>query len=144
MAEDTWQTEERPILEAGRDGEIAGQMLDSSTASAAAAGLDDEGGGWCVQELVREGYLRGVVGAGGTTYDTFIDLRLTEKGRRAVGQWPAGTVDAFFAELERLVAHEKNPDQRRRLERWLEAGREAAPEIVGAAIVVGAEVAMGL
>jgi hypothetical protein len=98
-----------------------------------------------VQELVNAGYLTGVDdGSLAEQFTTYLNLRLTEKGRRAPGQWPPGAAEALFAELERLIAHERNPDQLRRLERWLEAGREGGAEIVGSAIVVGAQVAMGL
>jgi hypothetical protein len=144
VAEDTWQAQERPILEAVRAGEIDGTLLDSGTAGAT-VGLDETASGWAVQELVNAGYLTGVDdGSLAEPFTAYLNLRLTEKGRRAVGQWPPGAAEAFFAELERLIAHENNPDRRRSLERWIEAGREAGAEIVGSAIVVGAQVALGL
>jgi hypothetical protein len=144
MAEETWQTQERPILEAVRAGEIDGTLLDSRTAGAA-VGLDETASGWAAQELVNAGYITGVdAGSLAEPFTAYLNLRLTEKGRRAVGQWPPGAAEAFFAELERLIAHEKDPEHRRRLERWLELGREVGADIVGSAIVVGAQVAMGL
>ena len=54
MAEDTWEHQERPILEAVRAGELSGEFLDSHSAGAA-AGLDEEAAGWAVQALVEAG-----------------------------------------------------------------------------------------
>lgn len=58
MAEDTWETQEQPILEAVRTGEVAGDLLDSFGAGIA-AGLDRTAGGWAVQALVEGGFLTG-------------------------------------------------------------------------------------
>jgi hypothetical protein len=54
VAEDTWQTEERPILEVVRAGEVSGEHMDSFSAGAA-VGLDEADAGWTVQALLEAG-----------------------------------------------------------------------------------------
>jgi hypothetical protein len=119
-------------------------MLDWRTAGAA-AGLDETASGWAVQDLVDEGFLRGVKdGSAAYRFMGYFDLRLTERGRRAVGQWPPGAIDALLAELDRHIARERDPEKKGRLQRWRDAAAEVAPEVVGSAIGAFTSTAMGL
>jgi hypothetical protein len=81
-----------------------------------------------VQALLEAGFLTGTNASGGTEYDYFIRLRLTEKGRRAVGQWPPGAVEAFLAELDRHIVREHDPDKKSKLQRWRDAAADAGPQ----------------
>jgi hypothetical protein len=55
VAEDTWESQEQPILEAVGAEEVAGERLDSMSARAA-AGLEETAAGWAVQALVEAGF----------------------------------------------------------------------------------------
>jgi hypothetical protein len=117
MAEDTWETQEQPILEAVRAGEQSGELLDSADAGYA-AGLDETASGWAVQALAEGGFLTGTKSSSGAVpYVGFINLRLTPVGRRQVGQWPADPAQAFLAALDRRIAAETDDEKRSHLQR---------------------------
>lgn len=57
-------------------------------------------------------------------------IRLTERGRRAVGQWPGG--DAYDSLLEVLDSHieaETEPDQRAALEKFRDGALQVTREV---------------
>jgi hypothetical protein len=117
MAEDTWETQEQPILEAVRAGEVSGDLLDSTSAGAA-VGLDPIASGWAVQALVEGGYLTGAEApVGSETFMGYMGLRLTAEGRRQVGQWPSDPAQAFLAALDRRIAAEPDDEKRSHLQR---------------------------
>jgi hypothetical protein len=142
MADDTWKTQERPILEAVRAGELSRNFLDSESASEA-VGLDVNEGAWVVQSLIEDGFLKGGDGSDASmAYDFYMRLRLTEKGRRAIGQWPATAADAFLAELDRRIELEEDPAARSRLERWREAASDVTKQVIAGVIVAAGQAGM--
>lgn len=77
-----------------------------------------------------------ITGADASTWGGFdiLDFRLTERGRRAVGQWPSDhAYDAMLQTLTRQIQDEPQPDKRQALEK-----------IRDGVLVVGREVGTGV
>jgi hypothetical protein len=139
VAEDTWESQDQPILEAVRAAEIAGERLDSLTAGAA-GGLEGDAAGWAVQDLVEGDYLTGTdAHSGADAFDFYIGLRLTERGRRAVGQWPGDPVTFFMAELDRRIAEMPEGDERTRAQRARSHLGDIAKGVLSSALVAVAQ-----
>lgn len=75
-----------------------------------------------VQALYDAEYIDGIVAT--TQQDIFdlLNIRLLERGRRAVGQWPAeDQYAALMQVLERQIATSEDPTERTKLERLRDA-----------------------
>jgi hypothetical protein len=139
VAEDTWVAQDRPILEAVRAAEMASERLNSLTAGAA-GGLEGDGAGWAVQDLVEGGFLIGArADSGAEAFDSYIGLRLTERGRRAVGQWPGDPVTFFMAQLDRRIAEMLEGDERTRTQRARSHLGDIAKGVLASALVAVAQ-----
>ncbi|MEQ1703892.1 MAG: hypothetical protein ABMA25_27610 [Ilumatobacteraceae bacterium] len=123
--EPTWQTIDLPILRAvvaaEHEGRHLGQAVRDATEHLEARLVEVH-----LQALIDAGYLHGNVqrAAGGVIYNIAVG-RPTERGRRAVDQWP--TVDGFAAELATAFdrAADAETDESRKL-----GYREAAKAIL--------------
>lgn len=110
MATSTWASRELPILEAIAGAEAQGGAPDLN-------GVTDLTG---LPRMTVEGGLRALVDARmitGMDVSTFggyglMDIRLREKGRRAVGQWPSG--DTYETLLALISARESEVDSEER------------------------------
>jgi hypothetical protein len=116
MSTYTWDDIERPILEAFREAEVDGTDR-MARAAAATPDISSERRMDSVIALQEAGYVEAQVSqdAGGSKWLMSVGS-LTEKGRRAVGQWPSDdAVAALFDLLDRQV--ESAPDDETR-SRW--------------------------
>lgn len=78
-----------------------------------------------------------IAGTNAATHSGFdmLDIGLREKGRRAVGQWPAyDAYDAFLTRLQRRLEETTDAAERSRLERFRDGaialGREVVAELI--------------
>jgi len=118
MADPTWTTRERPILEAVRAAEEAGEDL-SGAARGAMPDAPIALYGRTIQSLAADDYLDASVRFQGNGEPYLVIVTgLAPRGRRAIGQWPSEDVGA---ELERVlteqIAGEHDPERKSRLER---------------------------
>jgi hypothetical protein len=78
-----------------------------------------------------------MLGANGGSF-VLVAPRLEERGRRAIGQWPADGFDALVAALTQRIADEPEAEARSKLQRLLDAvlgaGRDIATDVIAAAI----------
>lgn len=116
----TWYEREAPILEVVYTREEAGDRTDLNHV-AEATGLDPAVAGRAVRSLVESDYLDGSDVTGLDDVLTFLNLRLLERGRREIGQWPPGPAEALIALLDRRIDATTDPDERSRLERFRDA-----------------------
>jgi hypothetical protein len=62
-------------------------------------------------------------------------LRLTERGRRTIGQWPPGPAEALIEALNRKIATTTDPDARSALEQFRDSVvsfiRDVGPQTAG-------------
>lgn len=135
MAERTWETRELPILE-----EIGRHDLKPAGAEGSdiliASGLSDGEAFAALRGLDQAGYLTAQK-FNGWTASAYRLLRLTERGRRAIGQWPGeDPYEDLVSVLRELVAHEADPERKSRLERVLSAmvelGKSAGSDVIAA------------
>jgi hypothetical protein len=103
-AESTWNDRENPILEAVFEAEEAGAEMFTTAEAAEAAGLDYEVARRTVRALHEDGFVSGQQGPLSEKQGFLMDLRLTGKGRRRIGQWPPGPAEALIAALDRQIA----------------------------------------
>jgi hypothetical protein len=133
----TWEQREYILLEfIARAEEEQDEPL-VSWLLAASTGLDDRDVQLGLRALYEAGYIAGNdAGINQRTFD-LIDIRLLERGRRAVGQWPSeDTYNAFFDILnERIVAAESD-EERTQLEQVrdtaLAVGRDVVTSVLSA------------
>ena len=97
MSTYTWDDIERPILEAFREAEVDGTDR-MARAAAATPEISPERRTDSVVALHEAGYVEAQVSqnAGGSKWLMSVGS-LTEKGRRAVGQWPSDDVVATYS-----------------------------------------------
>lgn len=121
MVTRTWEEREQRLLEAIATAEEEGREaradeLDSPT------GLSPQQVQQGLRALYDAGYVDGIdVTAQGDTFD-LLNIRLLERGRRAVGQWPSEDQYAALLEvLETQIAASQDPEQRTKLERLRDA-----------------------
>jgi hypothetical protein len=141
VAESTWESRELPVLEALRAleverearrhpkidlGEVADRVeLPRHAVDAAAQALYE----------ADPPYISGTP-AWGTGPWQVINLRLTERGRRAVRQWPSDEVyEAFVGALQRRIDAEPDEVKRGKLEALLTHALDVGKGMVGSALV---------
>lgn len=137
MVTSTWETRERPILDAvlALEESIEAFAVNNERI-VEATGLPPEVVGRALEALEEAGYLTG--GDAGTLGDSspqYFALRLLERGRREVGQWPPSVADAFLEKLDYMIATAADPDERSRLERLRDAAGEISKGVISGAIV---------
>jgi hypothetical protein len=130
--EQTWTTREQPILEAIFAGEEAGKPLNVNgvvaTVSLPRGKVEN-----ALRSLRDAGFINALDASDHDGFD-LMEIRLLERGRRAVGQWPSEdrTFETFLSVLKDQAASESDPERRSRIQRFLEA-----------ATTVGSDVASG-
>jgi hypothetical protein len=134
MAEESWTTVERPILEAVRRAELAGEDVDNA-ARQAVPDVADQVYAQTIYSLGQEGCLAITSAAmgGGLLFVTV--LHLLPKGRRAIGQWPSGDLGSMFVdELQRQIDAEPNEERKSKLRAVLVAvhnyGQDFAADVL--------------
>jgi hypothetical protein len=144
MAEATWLSQELPILEAIRRAEISGDNVDSA-AAAAVPGLPRERYMTIIESLNDASYLEARILPGDNQIMSVHVLRLMERGRRAVGQWPSEDVfEAFLELLKNRIEETDNDVEKGRLRRALESMTAIGRQVGTAVLTDLARQAAGL
>lgn len=110
MADDTWTTVEKPVLEAiaSLEEEFDHRAIDDVRVQER-SGLDAVTVRRSLRKLAQADYL---AGHEVETFDewTMMGIQLTAPARRAVGQWPSSDpVESFLQILDRLIEAEPDP-----------------------------------
>jgi len=115
VAEDTWSWREKPILEALASKEDSGGPTMSWELATSVDLTEDD-----FKRGLRALYESGFIAGDSLVAEDFIlgGVRLTERGRRAVGQWPSQDLASELVQLlGRMVDSEPDSDQKGRLKR---------------------------
>jgi hypothetical protein len=128
MAASTWETRERPILEAVASAEAAaGEAITNLDELAAATGLDRQVVLLGTRALREAAFLDAIAAGadfGAEAHDDFLEIRLLERGRRATQQWPAEDSAAALLELlEQRIAGATDEEEKSRWERLYGAAK---------------------
>ncbi|HYN35574.1 MAG TPA: hypothetical protein VEV82_01220 [Actinomycetota bacterium] len=140
MAELTWLKREMPILEAvfeleersGDDGFITTTVEQIADATGLDLGEVRRG----VRALYESGYIVGENTTVHVGYNLY-GIRLLEKGRQRVGQWPGqDSYESLITFLEDSINSEEDPDRKSKLERLKDGvtsvGRDVAGSVLSA------------
>jgi hypothetical protein len=137
VAERTWEARELQLLEAIAESEREHDENVGNAALAERTGLPDEEVEWGLKALHEADppFITGIE-AGGLS--ELLGIRLRERGRRVVGQWPTeNAAEALIALIREREEDESDPVEKTRLARFAEAvgnvGRETATQLVIAA-----------
>ena len=135
MATYTWDTRELPILDAVAVAEEAGKAIGWGNV-AETTGIEAEIVRRSLESLLSADYISGMAyHEGGGSFE-IANIRLTERGRRAVGQWPSGDpFVALTALLEHRIATESDPARRSKLQRFLDAMTDVGKDVTGGVLV---------
>ena len=134
MARSTWQARELPILEAVAAAEEADAAIDSD-GLATATGLSETAVARGLAALLDGDYISGDDESSQTTPFALLDVRLRERGRRAVGQWPSeDPFDGLVAVLEARLAEETNAERKGKLGALLDALRGVGRDVAVAVL----------
>lgn len=125
MASSTWDTRERPLLEAVITLEAAGDNL-SIQRLAEQAGLTERDALLGVAALINARYLVGEEVTGmGEEVRQFIVEEPTERARRATGQWPPlDTYEDLVDLLDERIETTDDPEEKGKLRRLRDAVRD--------------------
>lgn len=127
----TWESRELPLLAAVARAEQTGTPADThSLANDTRLTTRDASMG--LRALYDAEYLTGIDATtmSGPSFD-LLDVRLLERGRRAVGQWPADDLrQVLLAILEQRISSTADPEERSRLERFREGVIGVGTEVV--------------
>ena len=134
MARSTWQARDLPILEAVAAAEEADAAIDSD-GLATATGLSETAVARGLAALMGGEYISGDDVGSQTTLFALLDVRLRERGRRAVGQWPSeDPFDGLVAVLEARLAEETNTERKGKLHALLDALRGVGRDVAVAVL----------
>lgn len=144
MALSTWETREQRALEAIFEAEEADQDAFSTVDLAESLGIDISKARRSARALYEAGYIYGSDASTTAGFD-LLGMRLLERGRRAVGQWPSEDVyDALVRLLQAQIAEEEDPERRTRLQRLLTSVTEVGKDVAGGVLVSLARQVLGL
>ena len=134
MARSTWQARDLPILEAVAAAEEADAAIDSD-GLATATGLSETAVARGLAALMDGEYISGDDVGSQTTLFALLDVRLRERGRRVVGQWPSeDPFDGLIAVLEARLAEESNTERKGKLHALLDALRGVGRDVAVAVL----------
>jgi hypothetical protein len=147
MVQETWTTVAVPLLEQV----LAGEVSDPNAATAAvlASANQDAAVNRTLAALLDDGYLAGATPhwpLGGSRPHIVADvLRLTPKGRRAVGQWPSGqTGNVLIQVLETTVMQMPEGEAKSRLHAFLAAAQQVGTDVLSQVVTNVIKSATGL
>jgi hypothetical protein len=144
VASPTWERRELPLLLATARAE--GTRADARTESLAdATGLSAQDASLGLRALFDADYLTGDNASSndGPSFD-LLDVRLLEKGRRAVGQWPADASAILFGILAERIVEATDPVEKSRLEQLRAAALGVSREVLVSVLRALARQAAGL
>lgn len=148
MVLETWTTVAIPLLEKVLSGEENNSSI-SVTREVFAEGRETPVIQRTVAALIEDGY---IAGAGvhwplRSQQPTIVGdvLRLTPKGRRAVGQWPSGqSGDVLIRTLEASLIELPEGETKGRIRALLQAAREVGVEVLTGVVTNVVKSTMGL
>ena len=144
--ESTWDRREVVLLEAiargeaEHDDDVQNDELEERTS------LSDEDVEWGLKALVEAEppYITGTDASSGGEFCVLLGIRLAERGRREVGQWPDETVGpALMALLDQRIESEPDGEQKTRLQRFRESARTVGIDVLTQLIVAASRQAAG-
>jgi hypothetical protein len=143
MVERSWESLEYPILRAvGELEDTVPHLRLEMVADATGLPLEDVRIG--VRRLLRTDMLDGRDAGAEEPYSA-IGLRLEERGRRVVGQWPADAgPDLLLEALEERIQTEQDEENRSLLERFRNTVRTLPKDVMTAVLVGYAKKLSGL
>lgn len=144
MGNETWETREQPILEAVFELEEKAEFTITMEDVQERTGLERPEVARALRALMEALF---VTGASITVDGEFemSNIRLHERGRRAVGQWPSD--DAFavvIRVLEARLESETDPAARSRLQKLLSTVTEVGTDVVGGVLTAAVKEIAGL
>jgi hypothetical protein len=147
MVEETWTTTAIPLLEQV----LHGEEVDPGAATSALLTQPNTDGRTrrTLAALIEDGYIAGASvhwGLGHGEPQIIADvLRLTPKGRRAVGQWPSGQAgDVLIHTLEGALLQLPEGETKTRVRDLLRAAREVGTEVLTGVVASLVKSTMGL
>jgi hypothetical protein len=138
MAESTWLVRELPILEAVAAATEASEDDVANATVVERSGLSEQDVRRGLRALYQSGHLDALDASTMGEPDEYLGLELTEKGRRAVGQWPSadGALDALMSVLHEREQAATSEDERSRWAQLAAAvasfGRDAGVNLAAA------------
>lgn len=133
--EDTWHLREMPVLLAIHDAEREHRPF-ATPEAAERLGLPEGEVRDSMLALMDAGYVKSASVARSRAYAVIAAPRLTERGRRQVGQWPDDGYSALVALLEARIATTTDEIERGRLQTFLGGlvgvGRDVATDLLSA------------
>lgn len=132
----TWDDREMPILQTVLAAEDAGEEVNLHDL-AVRTGLEQKSAQSGLRALYEANYVTGLdVGSMGMGFQ-LMDIRLLERGRRAVGQWPSDNPFESLVELlDTKIAGEEDSDAKSKLARLRDALLGLGKD-VGTALLIG-------
>ena len=133
MVESTWEARELRILEAVATGEEERRDQLTNDDVAELTGLEPEEVERGLLALIdaTPPYIDGAHAAAGGELCYLIGIRLLERGRREVRQWPPDSATAFIEELKQRMENSSDPVERSRLQKLLDAALSVSREVLG-------------
>lgn len=130
MAESTWERDVQ-VMEAVRQLEREQPPGGTRDQVAELTGLDRADANDALLGLIEGDHVSGLdTGTLGEQFD-WMSLRLTNRGRRVVGQWPSDDpADALVRLLEERLAQTENPEEASKLRRVLETVSEVGAGVL--------------
>ncbi len=147
MVQETWTTVAIPLLERVLAGELSGSRA-ATTAVLEQSNIDGTTQR-NLAALIEDDYLAGgsvhwPMGRGAATIVADV-LRLTPKGRRAVGQWPSGQAgDVLIRALETTLLELPEGATKSRMRALLNAARDVGTEVLTGVVATVVKSTMGL
>lgn len=148
MAGQTWSVRELPILEAifnleeAKDEHGFNSVGPGDVAEEVGLDLDEVRRG--IRALYEAGFVEGNDASSGAGWDLF-GLRLLERGRRAVGQWP--TDDPYVSlvkMIESQIAAEPEGERKTRMKKLLGTLTEVGSDVAGSVLSAFVQQTLGL
>jgi hypothetical protein len=130
MAEGTWQSREKALLEAIARGEETDGVMWDWQRVAAEARLDEDDARLGLRRLYEADYITGVDETGISGEFRLHDIRLLEKGLVEVGVWPADPYDALLGVVDSQLQAEEDPERASRLSKLKDAIGEVGREVI--------------
>ena len=132
----TWEVREVPVLKAIYEAEESGTDI-AIPDVVEATHLDPDDAERAVRSLWEAGFIQGIdVSTAGENFG-LMNIRLLEKGRRAIGQWPSqDPFDNLTHLLEAMIATEQDPQKRSKLQSFAgqvaEVGKDVLTNVLAA------------
>lgn len=136
MARDTWESRDRPVLEAIGEADADGRALERESDLPSLTGLEQREVDRALVALRDADMISGI---DTTSHDGFgmLEIRILPAGRRATGQWPSGDpVQALVRLLEQRAEAADDPEEKGRLRRLADDAKDVSKQALGEILAV--------